>query len=391
MAASYDPGLAPPRARTSGLLTASPRGFGTPLTIVKTAVACSLAYLVASQLGGNQLAIFAPILALVTVQESVYGTVGQGVQKIAGNMLGVVLATLWIGLVGSTWWSLGIAVGVAIVGARLLPIGYGGQMQIPLSVLLVVALGPVNEGYGVWRAIDCLIGGAIGIAVALAVPERPAIGPARAAVRAWAEAVIAQVEHLADEISEPPRELAPTEQHAFIRTSRELAGYGRRSRDALAAAAEGLRYNLRAGGRAAELAELAARERAVARSSLQVRTLALTLDRQYDRPGPPMLLRRDDLADVLREIAAMARLRVAGLGVVGQSAALKRRLADLVEGVDERSDGAVQVLESISLLGRLDQLRREVAREQVVKPPPSALDDDPEADPEADPETALAG
>jgi hypothetical protein len=82
----------------------------------------------------------------------------------------------------------------------------------------------------------------------------------------------------------------------------------------------------------------------------------------------------------------MARLRVAGQGVAEQSAALKRRLADLVEGVDERSDGAVQVLESISLLGRLDQLRREVAREEVVKPPPSAVDDDPEADPE----TALA-
>ncbi len=152
MAAPYDPGPAPPRARTSGLLTASPRGFGTTLTIVKTAVACSLAYLAASQLGGNQLAIFAPILALVTVQESVYGTVGQGLQKIAGNMVGVLLATLWINLVGTTWWSLGVAVGVAIVGARLLPIGYGGQLQIPLSVLLVVALGPVQEGYGVWRA-----------------------------------------------------------------------------------------------------------------------------------------------------------------------------------------------------------------------------------------------
>ena len=387
MAAPYDPGPAPPRARTSGLLTASPRGFGTTLTIVKTAVACSLAYLAASQIGDNQLAIFAPILALVTVQESVYGTVGQGLQKIAGNMVGVLLATLWINLVGTTWWSLGVAVGVAIVGARLLPIGYGGQLQIPLSVLLVVALGPVQEGYGVWRAIDCLIGGAIGIAVALAVPERPPLEPARAAVRDWAEAVIAQVEAVADSLSRPPRELAPQEQHDFIGTSRELAGYGRRSRDALAAAAEGLRYNLRAGGRAQELAELAARERAVARSSLQVRTLSLTVDRQYDRPGPPMLLRRHDLADVLREIASMARLRVAGQGVAEQSAALKRRLADLVEGVDERSDGAVQVLESISLLGRLDQLRREVAREEVVKPPPSAVDDDPEADPE----TALVG
>jgi len=97
--------------------------WGTRLTVFKIALACSLSYAIAQVVVGHSYAVFAPILALLTVQSSLYGTLVQGLQKVTGNILGVVLATLWVNLAGRTsWWNIFIGVLVAVLAAQRLPI-----------------------------------------------------------------------------------------------------------------------------------------------------------------------------------------------------------------------------------------------------------------------------
>ena len=46
--------------------------------------------------------MFAPIVALTTVQSSLYGTLAQGFQTAAGNIIGVALATALVNVAGRT-------------------------------------------------------------------------------------------------------------------------------------------------------------------------------------------------------------------------------------------------------------------------------------------------
>ena len=73
-----------------GLLNAPGRRL-TWLTILKASVAVALAWQVASALPGDDAPVFAPIVALTTVQSSLYGTLAQGFQTVAGNITGVAL------------------------------------------------------------------------------------------------------------------------------------------------------------------------------------------------------------------------------------------------------------------------------------------------------------
>ena len=65
-------------------------------------MAVALAWQVASALPGDDAPVFAPIVALTTVQSSLYGTFAQGFQTVAGNIIGVALATVFVNVAGRT-------------------------------------------------------------------------------------------------------------------------------------------------------------------------------------------------------------------------------------------------------------------------------------------------
>jgi hypothetical protein len=88
-------------APVSDLLNAPSRKL-TWLTIIKASVAVAVAWEIASALPGDDAPLFAPIVALMTVQTSLYGTFAQGFQTVAGNIIGVALATGVVNLVGRT-------------------------------------------------------------------------------------------------------------------------------------------------------------------------------------------------------------------------------------------------------------------------------------------------
>src|SRR4029079_6685707 len=172
-------------APVSHLLNAPTRRL-TWLTIIKASVAVAVAWQIASALPGDDAPVLAPIVALTTVQSSLYGTFAQGFQTVAGNIIGVALATAFVNVAGRASPALFVATFRGLAIAKRLPIGSGAGGQVTFAMIVVIALGPTS-GYATARLLDCAVGGAIGILVALVVPERAHLAPGRAATAAWAD------------------------------------------------------------------------------------------------------------------------------------------------------------------------------------------------------------
>lgn len=62
---------------------------------------------------------------------------------------------------------------VSLFAARALPWSVGGQLQIPIAVIFVMAIGPGSIAQDLWRVLDVVIGGVIGIAAVYIYPPRP--------------------------------------------------------------------------------------------------------------------------------------------------------------------------------------------------------------------------
>jgi len=360
------PGGTPP-VPLRDLLTTPTRPAGTYLTLVKAALAAGIAFEVARHFGPARFAFLAPVVALFTVQGSALSTLGQGVQRVLGNVVGVALASVWVEFVGVSWWSLSIALFAALAGSRLLPLGYVGQSQVSLSVLLTVVVASGTAGYGVWRVLDTVIGGMIGIAMGVLVPERPAFGPARAAQDAWALNLAVQLEAIAAELAEPARVLPEGASHEFIQSSRGLHQMATDGRTATLIAAEGVFFNPRGRREQHELARLRRNERALVRLSLQVRVLSLTVDQLFDRSDVDPRLSRGTASYLIASTAELVRERRAGRSVGPMAAALRTRIAQSVSAITSGTEDAYAVLDSVSLLGRIEQLRQEVVADQMAE------------------------
>jgi len=366
-------------AAVGRLLRTPSIGLGTRWTVLKAAIAGSVSYGLAASVGPARYAALAPVVAVFTVQGSVLGTLAQGLQRVVGTVVGVAAAVVFVQWVGTTWWSIGIALLVSLLVARQLPIGFAGQAQIPISVLLTLALGPSLTGYGQWRVVDSLVGGVVGIAVGVLLPERPPFTTARRAQTAWGDALVTQLQAMADELDHPAGELVGRQRHAFIATSSALVDVATAGRRATTLAEDGVAFNPWGRGHHERLEELRQQESELVRLTLEVRTLSLTIDQLYDRPHHDPWLDRHVLADLLRACSALLADHRAGLDVSAASARLRGRIAEAVARVAANSDDPYAVLDSVSLLGRVDQLRTDASGRHPADAP-DLSDPDPAQD-----------
>src|SRR6476469_833840 len=98
---------------------------------VRIAVATTASYFIARQVSGSSFVLFAPVTTLLVVQASPWATVGASIQRVFGTGLGVLLATLYVQVVPVNALTFGIAILVALLVARLLPVSLATQLQIP--------------------------------------------------------------------------------------------------------------------------------------------------------------------------------------------------------------------------------------------------------------------
>ncbi|MEV8253796.1 FUSC family protein [Rhodoglobus sp. NPDC076762] len=173
------------------------------LQVLKTSVAAVIAWLVAGFALQQPLPIFAAIAALLVVQPSVTQSIEKGLERSIGVVAGVVIALGAGQLFGDHSWVILSVIIIAVLVAWLLKLSPGSANQIPISAMLVLALGGQNAGYAVERIIETVIGALIGLIVNLAIVAPVIVSPAHAAVATLTKRTAITLESLASALRSP--------------------------------------------------------------------------------------------------------------------------------------------------------------------------------------------
>ncbi len=344
-------------------------GLGSPMLVVRLAFAVTVSWLIAMAVSQSPLGIFAPITTLLVVQASPWSTLGLSLQRILGTGIGVLAASLWVNLVGLTWWSFLIAVLAALLAARLIPWSIAGQIQIPIAVVFVLALGPASMGQDLWRVLDVVIGGLIGLLAVYIYPPRPRPEPFERALESYRDALIAVLRRIGDDSGSRPSILPSGVNHEYIDESRALRAVAETVRQALTKLAESARWNPRGRSVLPRLQSDAVRLRRLGGMAVQIRGVAGAANLLYDRAEPPRLAPEE----FRHVVDALARLAESALGEPGAPVStgdlaevqeLSDRLAVLIRGsadvLTPQGEGSGGSLESVSILGRLDHVRQQM-------------------------------
>ncbi|MFI5910006.1 aromatic acid exporter family protein [Dactylosporangium sp. NPDC051541] len=343
------------------LLASVPQSKPSWLTIAKTTAAATIAWVLAKQLGENVAVLFAPVIAVLTLQASVYGSIAAGAQLLFANLVGTALAIAWTQLLGLAWWSLALAAFAALAVARQITNTPLARNQLTVATLAVLVLAPVAHGYGQWRFIDVAIGSVVGLTIAVVVPERPRIAKISKTLDDWGHESVAVLRSIAGELATRAggEILDPDQRHAWIAASRKLNEVGAQAAAAFAGVEEVTLLNVFARRVRRDVEQVRGEQFWLVRVTLQVRAISLAADRLYDRAGAPPALDRETLQALLNALAGLLERRVADEDVDDTS--LRAGLIAAVERVYTVFPAALAALDSISLLGRLDQLRQDIA------------------------------
>ena len=140
--------------------------------VLKAGLAAGLAWAIADLATDIANPVLAPLTALVTVRVSVRASISRAVLRSAAVVLGVLLALA----IGDTIRLNGLTVGLLVaaslaIAELLLRMPTWAATQMPVSILVVLgAVSASQPNNGWWRAVDTLIGAAIGVAVSLLFP-----------------------------------------------------------------------------------------------------------------------------------------------------------------------------------------------------------------------------
>ena len=296
--------------KSVGVLEVGSGGIGTVKMAVRLALAVTLSYELASLLPRNDLLLMAPFTTLFVIHGSPFATVGESIQRMLGTCVGVVLATLYVGVVSIEALTFCVGILAALLAARALPFGPIGQMQIASGALFVLVLGDPVSGSGYWRILDVIIGGIVGIAAAFIMPPPPRLGSAEQAIGDLLDGQAAQLRRVAAEIGTHEAPLPEPRRHDFDASSVALGELEAAAESELEAAAESLRFRARARRNAEQLRWLAKETRWVVGLNAQIRSISGAVDRLYDREG-------DEPALVARSGAAAARILCRPTRIVG--------------------------------------------------------------------------
>lgn len=357
-----------PVLRLSDVLLQRPAAFKSPWQALRIAVAVTVSWAVGAWISPSTFGIFAPLTTLMVIGASPWSALGLSVQRILGTAGGVLVASLWVNWVDISWWSVLIAMVVSLLVASRLPLSLGGQFQIPVAVLFVFALGPGSWDRDLWRIIDVVIGGVIGILAVYLPPSRPKPEKFEAALQSYREDICGLLSTVAAECGSHTTSIPAGTSHGFVMQSRGLRSAAEKARTELVSLAESHAFNPRGRRLRGDLEDDAIRLRRLSGMGVQIRGIAGAANLQYDRSGEAPALTPERFASLMEDLEALARatLGEAGAPVRSESVAEVDRLADLLDTrlrriADElAADRPGDVLESVSLLGRLQYVIRQM-------------------------------
>jgi uncharacterized membrane protein YgaE (UPF0421/DUF939 family) len=160
-------------ASRAGVRTRRERLVATARPILQSAVAASLAWLLATDVVGHATPFFAPISAVVTLGLTVGQRRRRAVELAIGVSVGIFIADLLVRAIGTGTWQVGVVTGLAMLAATLVGGGTLLASQAGASAVLVATLQP-PEGFDFTRSLDALVGSATALVVgALVLPVDP--------------------------------------------------------------------------------------------------------------------------------------------------------------------------------------------------------------------------
>lgn len=210
--------------------------------VLKTSVAAILAWLICVVTLNQPLPIFAGMAALLVVQPSVNQTLAKGIERSVGVIFGVSLAYGASLLFGHSTWIVLIIIVVALLFGWALRLSPGSANQIPISAMLLLAVGVQTQDYALHRIVETIIGAVVGLLVNAAIVPPVQIGPAHASVAKLAANVASTLQTLAEALRNPR---TPAELAAMLDTARTLRPERDAAADALTRADESLMLNPR--------------------------------------------------------------------------------------------------------------------------------------------------
>ena len=129
------------RLSTSPVRRLRTRGRSAAVRAIRLTGAAVAAFLVAELVGlDDPPPLIAALTALIVVQVTLTETLVNGLQRVASVVAGVLVALVFVSVVGLSWWSLGLLVGASIVVGQLLRLG-PQLVEAPISAMLVLGVG----------------------------------------------------------------------------------------------------------------------------------------------------------------------------------------------------------------------------------------------------------
>lgn len=171
------------------------------LQVVKSAVATIGAWLIAGWLIPGPLPVFAAIAALLVVLPSVNQSFTKAIERSAGVILGVLIASGLSLLLGPQSWVVLLAIVVAMLVAWVFKATPGMGNQVAISAMLVLALGSSSPQYALDRIFETLVGVVIGIIVNALIVPPVLTAPARRDLGLLGTAIAAHMDELAHSLT----------------------------------------------------------------------------------------------------------------------------------------------------------------------------------------------
>jgi uncharacterized membrane protein YgaE (UPF0421/DUF939 family) len=140
--------------------------------VAKSGLAAGLAWWIAQIVTSVPAPALAPLTALVVVQVSVRASVLTALQRSAAVVLGVLIALAIGDALGLNGFTVAVLVAVSLgISQLILRLPPAAARQVPISILLVLtAVTSSAHTNGWWRAVDTVLGAAVGVAVSLVLP-----------------------------------------------------------------------------------------------------------------------------------------------------------------------------------------------------------------------------
>lgn len=210
------------------------------LQVVKTLLAIAAAWLLSLPLPSAELPIFAAIAALLVVAPSVNQSFGKGIERSVGVLSGVLLAWAAALLLGeSAWVVLGVVL-VSVVLARLARLAPMAANQVPISAMIMLALGTGDSvALGVERILETVIGAVCALAVNALIVAPVQHEPAERALRDLGHAIADAYERAASALG------AAGIPQTLLEDARALRGSIQSTRAAMDALEDSTRMNPR--------------------------------------------------------------------------------------------------------------------------------------------------